>query len=385
VVVKAGSKEKLVSIAASAAGGGDAGVAIAASVYILKIDTYAYVEDATSSDQGASITAGDSVAISAEDATDLVMVAGNLAFSGSASVGAAGAVPVITKNTQAYIGKYATVIGRGLLDGVAVNTGGFTISHPVLTTEFSINLSNVTANSITFGSNHGWQTGQPVQYFKGSGDAIGGLTDGRTYYVVVVNPTTIQLATRRDLAKQGIADITLDASQATGTGHKLVMADTLKAPEMSVESQYSEKLSTNTALNTVRKTDPALPNAFKGVAVIALNQDKVTSAAVSGGVSGSVAVNLGGSVYILTTTTKAFVNENASVNPNNTADDEEQSVLISAGNDFYHLGIAGGLAISGSASGMPSIQLQKPISMTALPSTHVMMYMCGLLRVKSSF
>ena len=39
------------------------------------------------------------------------------------------------------------------------------------------------------GADHGLKTGDAVVYSKGTGTAIGGLTDGTTYYVITTAPT----------------------------------------------------------------------------------------------------------------------------------------------------------------------------------------------------
>src|SRR5262249_4463742 len=79
---------------------------------------------------------------------------------------------------------------------------------------------NGTNDIIDFGVAHGLVTGQAIVYRKGgSNTAIGGLTDGQTYYVIVVNATAIKLA-----ASQGdaLADIPIHlTSTGSGTGHSL--------------------------------------------------------------------------------------------------------------------------------------------------------------------
>jgi hypothetical protein len=52
----------------------------------------------------------------------------------------------------------------------------------------------VADNIIDVGYAHGFATGQEVIYNNGTGSDIGGLTDGSTYYVVVVSPTAFKLA-----------------------------------------------------------------------------------------------------------------------------------------------------------------------------------------------
>jgi len=68
-----------------------------------------------------------------------------------------------------------------------VDTGGFNSVADV-----------INGNTIDLGYAHGFTTGQSIVYDSGSGAAIGGLVDGQTYYVIVVTPTSFQLADSPD-------------------------------------------------------------------------------------------------------------------------------------------------------------------------------------------
>ena len=86
---------------------------------------------------------------------------------------------------------------------------------------------------------HGLVTGEVITYGSGGGAAVGGLTDGGTYSVLVVNTTTVMLAPRTtdpavletaesDLETQGISAVQelvihLDRSLSTGTDHRLIV------------------------------------------------------------------------------------------------------------------------------------------------------------------
>ena len=72
--------------------------------------------------------------------------------------------------------------------------------------------------TINLGYNHGFTTGQAVVYSHGGGASIGGLENKGTYYVIVVDPTTIRLAESRQKAIAGTS-IELDATLAKGTRH----------------------------------------------------------------------------------------------------------------------------------------------------------------------
>jgi hypothetical protein len=70
---------------------------------------------------------------------------------------------------------------------------------------------NVTTNAITI-SSHGYTTGDIVVYTRDGGHVISGLTDYNIYYVIVVNSSTIKLATSLNNANNGTAvDLTATA------------------------------------------------------------------------------------------------------------------------------------------------------------------------------
>ena len=65
---------------------------------------------------------------------------------------------------------------------------------------------------------HGWSTGQAVVYSNGGGTSIGGLTNGGTYFVIVVDANTVKLATTKALAVAGTA---INLTDGVGASHSL--------------------------------------------------------------------------------------------------------------------------------------------------------------------
>ncbi len=143
-------------------------------------------------------------------------------------------------------------------------------------------------------------------------------------------------ASASDAAAGHCIDLT---AGATGADHSI-----LKSGDVPMPSIY------------VRTAAPQTTS-MSGLAVTAVNQDNIKSAGVSGGVASGVAVNIGGSVHILTTTTRAYAADGAKINNNNTGAGVDQSVLIAAGDDYYHLGIAGAIAGSGTAAVTPGVDV----------------------------
>lgn len=66
---------------------------------------------------------------------------------------------------------------------------------------------------------HGLVTGQSVRYHNGGGTDIGGLTDGAEYFVIVIDADTIQLASTREDAIDGVSDVT-PTDVGTGKLHR---------------------------------------------------------------------------------------------------------------------------------------------------------------------
>ena len=113
--------------------------------------------------------------VAASETMGLDVISGNVSISGSASVGAAAAIPIVTKTTEAYVGANAEVNARGLSD-VSAATGAFTLSEE--DTRFRPQ-DAVTGNTIELGYAHGLSDGDEVVYYSGGGTPIGGLRDGR--------------------------------------------------------------------------------------------------------------------------------------------------------------------------------------------------------------
>jgi hypothetical protein len=261
VEVRARSVEDVSSLSAALGGGGSAGIAGAAGVYVMNLTTIASIgseRTETLTPEGATVQAGDSVVVSAEDSTELDLIGGTITAGGSASLGAAAVVPVINKTTEAFIGANSSVTGLAQGDGVEAHTGTFAVAFTP--DEFEIG-----------------EVPSPL-FFADDG-------------------------------------ITLDV---TGDG----------IPDL------------NDPLLFQRRSATPLTTQFKGVAVTAVNQDDIEAIGVSGGAAGALAVSIGGAVQVITAHTRAFIDEGAEVNPENAGVDSLQSVLVAAGNDLTHTGMA---------------------------------------------
>ncbi|MCR9293765.1 MAG: hypothetical protein NXI32_13655, partial [bacterium] len=284
VRVLSNSEERVVSVAAAGSGGLTTGIAGAVDVYVMDITTKAFLDGSkSSSDSGATVTAGGSVQVAADSENEVDMIAGNIAAGGTAGVGGAITVPVVTKHTYAYIGDDATVDALGNRAGIEVVTGTF-----------------ATPSFISYGTSEDGEVNPLEEASKITADDIG-----------------------TDNGSNGFEDPLVDEQ-----------------------------------LTRQRVAVPDTDSDFRGIAVTAINRDDIGTFAFWLGASGTAAVQISGSVNLMTTNTHAYVGESAELNNANTfAEGSDQSVLVAAGNDYQHLGIAGGVALGGSAAVTPGLEL----------------------------
>ena len=131
-------------------------------------------------DQGATISAGGNIEVAANGvSTNEQSVRSAVYASGAA--GLSFGFTQTTTNIQSAV------------DGTLNATGAAARSPPI--NPFTQIDYGQTNSKINFGAPDGLTTGEPLVYNPGNGNPIGGLTPGATYYVIVVNPDTIQLAT----------------------------------------------------------------------------------------------------------------------------------------------------------------------------------------------
>ena len=180
------SSEKIVSLSVGGGFAGTAAVNVNAGVSVIGITTTAYIGD------GATVAATGSVRVGANESLKLDLIAGNISAAGSAAVGAAISVPVVIKETHAYIGDNAKVSGAGG-GALTVKNGTFTVVP--LDTRFNPRTAvNAGTDTIDLGYAHGYSAGQRVLYDNAGATDIPGLTDGGTYYVIPAGGTSVKLA-----------------------------------------------------------------------------------------------------------------------------------------------------------------------------------------------
>jgi len=114
------------------------------------------------------------------------------------------------------------------------------------------------ANSYLVIPDHGFSTGQKVEYSNGGGTTIGGYTNNTDYFVIVLAPNKIALATTLANAKSGVK-ITISGGGA-GIAHTLTPVDNYTA----------------TLMNTTPTTEIYSLTVLKGTKVTAVGADALT-------------------------------------------------------------------------------------------------------------
>ncbi len=216
VTIDATSSEKVTSISVGAGFSGTAAVTVNAGVSVFNITTKAYIGDGVSISDGATVEADGSVRVAADESMKMDIIAGNISGGGSAAVGAAVAVPVVNKETHAWIGDYAQVNAKGG-SALTVATGTFTVD--TIDTRFDPSSAvQPDGMTINLGYDHGLEEDQQVLYDAGGGTNIAGLIDGERYYVHVdgLGSQEVQLKSAPD------GSIITGLSGGSGENHRLV-------------------------------------------------------------------------------------------------------------------------------------------------------------------
>jgi Ca2+-binding RTX toxin-like protein len=317
VVVRAIDQTNLFGLAGAIAAGGSTGVGAGIDVAVITKDTIAII------DAGATVTANRDVKVEAISSEDISSMAASIAIGGSNSLAAGLGVSVFSLTTRASI--------EGSPGGTVVNTGGSIL---------------VAAQDQTF-----------LDIIAGNFSASGSAALGGAAAVPIIIETI----------EAYIGDgVTVNAKGTqpgikvnTGTFDEVLISDpsgNLSEKEGEVpRPKVQNNQSTDPKLTSERYISPGTIGSFKGVAVTAINIDEIETYAVGIGASGSVAAQFSANVNVLTNTTTAYIDDNALVNQDRSGVGGDQSVLVAAGNDYYFMGIAGGIAGSGEAALTPGV------------------------------
>ncbi|MFO0840973.1 MAG: hypothetical protein U0797_01060 [Gemmataceae bacterium] len=342
VVVRALSTGTQLSTSAAAGVGLQAGLAGGASGVRVDNATLATVGPA------AVVSSQSNLIVSAEDTTNLTSVAGALSAGKLAGIGAAAGVAVVTKDTQATVGAGARLTANAIGETTLVADGGFQAgaTEPVGGTfDPGNNILPGLGTILVRGHQFTPGAGQAVVYHAGDAAPDIGLVDGQTYYVIVVNADVIKLATTAELARAGVSDVVLKFSSQFNKTSSLIPAG--KGP---IEFGSAAQVTSRVPAILARRNLTPTQRAASGVAVTAVNLDRVESFAAAAG-GGTVAFQLAAAVDVITSKAIASIGDNAVVTAPNAG-----AVLVSAGNELFHLG-AGGAAGIGKVAVAPGIHV----------------------------
>lgn len=118
---------------------------------------------------------------------------------------------------------FNATFGAGVGTGALVEAGIFNQSGSNVKTFDGDNDVDDANDTITINT-HGFTTADKVTYTDGGNTAVSGLSDGGTFYVIVVDSNTIKLAASESNANAGTA---INITGTSGAGHKLTFGTML--------------------------------------------------------------------------------------------------------------------------------------------------------------
>lgn len=363
--VDAISNADVLSVVVGGAGGGTAGVAASGAVNVHNPVTRAWI------DEDARINATDPLVaqglrVSADATTELLSIVGTVGIGGTAGVGGAADVIVVDKTTQAWIARGSEVRTAGDLGiladssekirsvGVGFSAGGTagvqgSASVLVLTTDTQAYAADQTtlysAGNLVIAA----AGASELDLLSGAIGAAGTAAVGAGAAVSVVDKTTHawigEDANVTALGNSAAIDVATGEFGVTYSDEAAAEGE-VAAPDVTPSNGEQDLSGGSAALNS-KRTATGTTRSLQGLAVTAVNQDDIKGFAVTGAASGTASVTLSGEVSVHSTDTKAWIGNATRVNEDNTGAEARQSVLVAAGNDSFHLGIAGALSASG--------------------------------------
>ena len=405
IVVSATGGEDIIAIAAGIAVGGDAGIAGSAAVEVLTEKTYAYVDTGAHVETKSGSAA--SLSVSASDPTSIISVAGSLGISGGVAAGLGADVGVIHKHTYAYInsGVTTTIDGSILLDaetseslisvaagigvgdvGVAADAGvhvfdlhtrafigdnvggdpdsgiggpGNVHAHGSISVQANDNsdvneiVGLLAAGSVGIAAGVGVDVySKDTEAFLGNGANVSadGLGTGLIVNTGRIGDSFLSAPMFDPNSPGGVGIKTGDSStQSMATSddpnqrnalHAQGQVNTPKIGGMDLHNSGSAEQPDDKSLTGRRSTKLAQDTGFHGIAVTATNRDAIRTFTISFA-AGSVGVGVSAGVDVVHAKTTAFIDDNAVVSANG------GSVLVAAGDDFYHLAVGVAIGVGG--------------------------------------
>jgi hypothetical protein len=211
-----GTGGKKTDAAKSDTSSGSVSVAGAVAVTVATSTSRAWLPEFTTVTAGANGGTG-ALVLQSSNLTDSMATADGSAVTKAdgTGVGIGIAVNVASVTNEAYIGAGSVIVADGL------TVTATTAERDVEMTVSSQAVVDTTAETLYIGIGGDIKTGDKVTYKKGSGDAVGGLTDNSEYYARVEGAGKVTLYDTEDHALAGGTEGRVDLTGAgTGTGHK---------------------------------------------------------------------------------------------------------------------------------------------------------------------
>ncbi|KPK01382.1 MAG: hypothetical protein AMK71_05800, partial [Nitrospira bacterium SG8_35_4] len=384
VKIRAKSEEDIMSISASAAGGGTFAVAGSAGVDVMDISTRAFIgddpTDVVALSGNTNVHAHGSVVVSAEDDTEVDIIAGNISGAGTVSIGASAAVPVINKKTEAFIGSTGRVTGEGKTPALDVNTGAFNITYVADSgsegevssagthdKDLTENGSNdVSSPSLTQDRNASADTQKiqgvavtainqdDIETIGASGGGAGTVAVNISGGVALINNETT--AHIDDGAR--VNEINANA----GSAQSVLVAAGNDLYHMGISAAVSGAgvagISPGADITVIKNTtksyidDNTIVNTKKDVHVMAQAKEDILSVAAGAGIGGTVGVGGAVSVISMDNITEAYIGDDAASDSEGAKVNADGNVLVSAVDDTETMMIAGSLGVGFGLAGI---------------------------------
>jgi len=393
VIVQAESSETITSVVASLGVGGSVGIAGSIGVYVLSVTTRAFIgldeEDQNAVGGPTNVTARGNVEVAANEATSMLGFAGNISGGGDASIGAAAAIPIVTKTTEAFIGPGASVHAMALvpMDPLSADDGLFTVNF-VPYTQSSGSVGSVApgsenANLPDAGSSQldnprltSDRTATPettsmqgvavtavnqdeFEVIGGSGGASGSVAVNISGAVnVLTTHTSAYIAPGAQVNANNSGDGTNQSVLvAAGDDYSYlgIAAGISLAGAVGVSPDAGVIVVTNATKAFI--DDGASVNALRDITVRARGEEDVLAITAAAAGSGTVAVSGAVSVIVLNDTTYAYIGNNPSTNANDpgglaASANAGGNILIDASDDTKTYTIAGAIGVGIGAGGI---------------------------------
>lgn len=331
MLVHANASTTVTDVAGSLTASGSAAVGVGVDgVSITKI-TRAFIDSGVNSDVDGDLRV---IATSSEDITSVVA---GFAASGGASVSANPSITFLDITTKAHIGDDPSAGPSSLGAGNVDVEGSILISADDVTEIDKVSAGAAAgvagvglAASVTSIDKHTHAfIGTDAQVTaRGNGAGVDSALGIITESTVASTPGTASIEANSSGTYNGNA---ASVGAAAEVGAPKIGSGTNDGPS-AAKSSVEVTRSNGRAHNTVN-----------GIAISATNSDDLETYSLAVG-AGSVGVAVSGAVNVVTTDTRAFVTEDATVNQSLSGANGAQSVRIGAGNDFHHVAVTASAA-----------------------------------------